>query len=196
MATSIPVPAKYDRAAMDECASGVTPLEFMAESCRSLFRLARKRKGKSCDWHIVARPLALAFAKAGRSMPARIAMMAMTTRSSIRVNPRNPPISYAWTCQRRSADLQSISIGRNRRGPRRFCPTARSAAVPSRRTSVVQYASELLERSARFEPAAAGDRRAPLVGASPHCTVTRVCNPLGVRKADGPANALPIANRR
>jgi hypothetical protein len=37
-------------------------------------------------------PLALAFAfeRAGKSIPAKMAMMAMTTRSSIRVNPAAP----------------------------------------------------------------------------------------------------------
>ena len=35
----------------------------------------------------VCTPFALAFAKAGKSMPAKIAMMAMTTSSSINVKP-------------------------------------------------------------------------------------------------------------
>ena len=36
--------------------------------------------------HRMALPLAFALAKAGNSIPAKIAMMAMTTSSSIRVN--------------------------------------------------------------------------------------------------------------
>ena len=36
-------------------------------------------------------PFSLAVAKAGRSMPAKIAMIAITTRSSISVNPPHAP---------------------------------------------------------------------------------------------------------
>src|SRR5687768_11711663 len=39
------------------------------------------------DKHLVDTARALALAKAGSNMPARIAMMAITTSSSIRVNP-------------------------------------------------------------------------------------------------------------
>ena len=44
----------------------------------------------TCFWlemQLMARAAVLALCKAGRSRPARIAMMAITTRSSIRVNP-------------------------------------------------------------------------------------------------------------
>ena len=37
--------------------------------------------------HLIERPLSLAFASAGRSREAKIAIMAMTTSNSIRVNP-------------------------------------------------------------------------------------------------------------
>src|SRR6266498_3349642 len=44
--------------------------------------------------HAMAWALALARARAGRSRPARIAMMAITTRSSIRVKPwANAPVT-------------------------------------------------------------------------------------------------------
>jgi hypothetical protein len=45
----------------------------------------------SCFWlltHLILMPLVFAFANVGKSMPARIAMIAITTRSSINVNPR------------------------------------------------------------------------------------------------------------
>jgi hypothetical protein len=41
--------------------------------------------------HCVNRALALALLKAGRSSPARIAMMAITTSNSIKVNPDGIP---------------------------------------------------------------------------------------------------------
>jgi hypothetical protein len=45
--------------------------------------------------HLIELAFAFAFAKAGKSIPARMAMMAMTTRSSIRVKPRR--IRDGWS---------------------------------------------------------------------------------------------------
>jgi hypothetical protein len=58
-------------------AAGIVGIKLGASvHCRRLLR-------QEMDW-----PFCLALERAGRSMPARIAMMAITTSSSIKVKPR------------------------------------------------------------------------------------------------------------
>src|SRR5437879_2426274 len=64
------------------------------------------------DTQWIARALAFALDKAGKSMDARMAMMAMTTSSSIRVNPKLVPcLGESWNV--RVGDRSFVDAGRS-----------------------------------------------------------------------------------
>src|ERR1041384_363632 len=76
--------------------------------------------------------LALALAKAGRSMPARIAMIAITTSSSMRVNAHRAGIRLGRVTLKLTAigGLQSAAIDEQGSG---FCPFITSLIRVQRR---------------------------------------------------------------
>jgi hypothetical protein len=61
-------------------------------------------------WHVARRAFSLARANAGKSIAARIAMMAMTTKSSMRVKPRNPALDIGLDAVRWVRSIAVISL--------------------------------------------------------------------------------------